>query len=126
MSTRRPKPKPSTQVASEFVRAHLGKHAFAPLTGTDWRAWYAFVYLLELYGVSRDPRSIHAMKSTLACAQASVMDIFIQTIPAMLDWCNVAELWPLIRPAGVADNLAAIDVAEDGHVYRSYRGAAHG
>lgn len=35
------------QTAMYFVRYHLGKHAFAPLTGSDWRAWRAFVHLLE-------------------------------------------------------------------------------
>lgn len=121
--TRRTKPKPSTTVAQDFVRAHLGRGAFAPLTGTDWRAWSAFVYLLELYGVSRDPRSVDAMRATLACAQASVMDIFIQTIPAILDWYNVAELWPQIAPERAARELAAIDVVgENGHVWRRYFG----
>lgn len=116
------KPKPMTTIARQFVVAHLGRNAFAPLTGTDTRAWNAFVYLLELWGVSRDPRSVDAMRATLACAQVSVMDIFIQTIPGVLDWCHVAELWPKICPANVADDLAAIDVGEDGHVWRSYPG----
>lgn len=121
---RSPKPKPSTTVASQFVRAHLGKSAFAPLTGTDWRAWNAFVYLLELWGVSRDPRSVDAMRSCLACAQTSVMDVFIQTIPAMLDWCNVRELWPMIAPVGAGEGLAAVDVSFDGTRITRYRGIA--
>ncbi|HEY1554769.1 MAG TPA: hypothetical protein VGF94_08045 [Kofleriaceae bacterium] len=102
-----------TTVAQQFVRAHLGRGAFAPLTGTDWRAWNAFVYLLELWGVSRDPRSVDAMRSCLACAQASVMGLFIQTIPAVLDWCNVAQLWPQIAPANADSDLAALDVSDD-------------
>lgn len=119
--TRTPKPKPATTVASQFVHAHLGKSAFAPLTGTDWRAWHAFVYLLELYRVSRDPRSVLAMKATLHCAQASVMDIFIQTIPAMLDWSDVRTLWPLIAHPHADTDLAALDVSSNGHI-TSYRG----
>lgn len=101
MSTRRTPPKPPPKIAQEFVRAHLGRHAFAPLTGTDWRAWNAFVYLLELWGVSRDPHALDAMRATLACAQTrheDVMQVFVQTIPAMLDWCHVAEIWPTIAP----------------------------
>lgn len=121
---RSPKPKASTKVASDFVRGHLGKGAFAPLTGTDWRAWNAFVYLLELWGVSRDPRSVDAMRATLACAQTSVMDVFIQTIPAMLDWCNVRELWPLIAPPGAGEGFAAIDVSFDGKRVTKYPGIA--
>lgn len=104
-SPRRTQPKPPPKIASEFIRAHLGRGAFAPLTGTDWRAWNAFVYLLELWGVSRDPRVLDAMRSTLACAQTwheDVMQIFVQTIPAMLDWSDVAVLWPKIAPPEIA------------------------
>lgn len=114
--------KPSTTIASQFVRGHLGKHAFGALTGTDWRAWNAFVYLLELWGVSRDPSSLAAMKATLACAQLSVMDVFVQTIPAMLDWCDVRVLWPQIAPARSDRDLAAIDLSDDGKHRRLYYG----
>lgn len=102
MATR---PKTSEKIASEFVRGHLGRGAFAPLTGTDWRAWKAFVYLVELWGVSRDPRALEAMRATVACAQTrheDVMKVFVQTIPAMLDWCDVAILWPKIAPPEIA------------------------
>lgn len=93
------------QIAKEFIHAHLGRGAFAPLTGTDWRAWNAFVYLVELWGVSRDPRALEAMRATVACAQTrheDVMQIFVQTIPAVLDWGDVRELWPAIAPPIIA------------------------
>lgn len=101
---RTPRPRTPEKIASEFIRAHLGRGAFAPLTGTDWRAWHAFVHLLQLWGVSRDPRAMDAMRATVACAQTrheDVMQIFVQTIPALLDWCHVAEMWPRICPAGL-------------------------
>ena len=94
MPYRAPKPRPADKIAAEFIRAHLGRGAFAPLTGTDWRAWHAFVHLVELWGVSRDPRCLEAMRSTVACAQTrhdDVMQVFVQTIPAMLDWCDAPE-----------------------------------
>jgi hypothetical protein len=93
------------QTALYFVRYHLGKHAFAPLTGTDWRAWRAFVHLLELYGVSRGRGAIEALRACYACtlrsygAQGDVAAVFLQTIPAMLDWSDTRTLWPLIAPA---------------------------
>lgn len=43
-----------TTVARQFVTAHLGRDAFAPFTGTDGRAWSAYVYLLELWGTQHD------------------------------------------------------------------------
>lgn len=121
-SPRRPPPKPMTTVAKQFVTAHLGRDAFAPFTGTDGRAWSAYVYLLELWGVSRDPRSVVAMRECIACAQPSTMDIFIQTIPAVLDWCHVRELWPRIKPAEASRHLAAVDCDDHGRVVRSYPG----
>ena len=96
---RAPKPRPADKIAADFIRAHLGRGAFAPLTGTDWRAWHAFVHLVELWGVSRDGRAIVAMAHCVACAQTwheDVMQVFVQTIPAMLDWCDVGVLWPQI------------------------------
>jgi len=102
---RKPRPRSADKIAAEFIRAHLGRDAFAPLTGTDWRAWHAFVHLVELWGVSRDPRALDAMRACLACAQVrheDVMQIFVQTIPAMLDWGDVAAIWPRIAPSEVA------------------------
>lgn len=91
------------KIAAEFIRAHLGRGAFAPLTGTDTRAWHAFVYLLELWGATRDPNVLDAMRATVRCAQTwhdDVMQLFVQTIPAVLDWCDVEKLWPTIAPPG--------------------------
>lgn len=104
-------PKPADKIAAEFVRAHLGRRAFAPFTGTDWRAWKAFVHLVELWGVSRDLRALDAMRATVACAQTrhmDVMQIFVQTIPAMLDWCDVSVIWPSITPNADLARLQAV------------------
>lgn len=107
------KPTPSTTIARQFIRAHLGRGAFAPLTGTDWRAWHAFVYLVELWGVSHDPRAIAAMAQCLSCAQTwheDVMQVFVQTIPAMLDWSDADVLWPQIAPSGLQRGFDAMSV----------------
>lgn len=93
------------KIAAAFIRGHLGRGAFAPLTGTDTRAWHAFVYLLELYGSTRSQRAIDALRQCYACTlrgygeQMDVAEVFRQTIPAILDWSDVPQLWPLIAPA---------------------------
>lgn len=102
MSVRNLKPRPPEKIASEFIRARLGKRCFAPMTGTDWKAWHAFVHLLTLWGYTLNPSAVDAMRATVACAQTrheDVMQIFVQTIPAVLDWGDVARLWPQICPA---------------------------
>lgn len=91
-----------------FVKAHLGKDCFAPFTGTDARAWSAFVYLVECYSVSRQTQSLDAMRWTVRCAQLKedVLRVFVQTIPAVMDWGDVATLWPTIVRGGPSDQLA--------------------
>jgi hypothetical protein len=99
--------------ARQFVRAHLGRDAFAPFTGTDHRAWPAFVYLLTLYGSTRSQAAVAALRETYACTlrgygeQPDIAEVFRQTIPAMLDWSDVRVLWPQIAPAS---NLPAAAV----------------
>lgn len=100
------------KIAAAFIRGHLGRGAFAPLTGTDTRAWHAFVYLLELYGSTRSQLALDALRQCYACTlrgygeQVNVAEVFRQTIPAMLDWSDVAKLWPLIAPASTLIPMA--------------------
>ena len=93
------------QSVAVFVRWHLGRGAFAPLTGTDTKAWNAFVYLLELYGSSRSERALEALRACYACTlrgygeQTDVAEVFRQSIASVLDWSDVPKLWPAIAPA---------------------------
>lgn len=94
-----PTEKPLYKEVALFCKAHLGKGCFAPFTETDYRAWYAFVYLCQLYGATgSDQRVIDAMRSTLLVAQNSdaIRRVFRQTIPGALDWGHVREIWPQI------------------------------
>lgn len=94
--------KPTYKVAMEFCRAHLGKRCFAPFTGQDWSARMAFVYLVEMWGRG-DHRGRQAAKVamsalvTTGCQQSkAVLQVFVQTIPAINDWCHVREIWPCL------------------------------
>jgi hypothetical protein len=125
---RSPKPPEDNTVAAEFVTSHLGKGAFAPLTGTDWRAWKAFVHLLDLFGVSRDQRAVDAMRACYACTlrggvreQVDVAEVFRQTIPAVLDWSDVRGLWPQIAPNSALEPRA-ININVAGYATRAVRG----
>jgi hypothetical protein len=93
--------KPMYKVAMEFNRSWLGKHCFAPFTGQDWSAWMAFVYGVELWGRSDFDgrrRAIDLMEAALAAAQNTpeIHKLFVQAIPAVLDWCHVEQIWPHI------------------------------
>jgi hypothetical protein len=87
--------------AQKFCRYHIGKDCFAPFTGQDSPAWTAFVYLLECYSHGGGDEAITAMRATIRCAQLrwSVLSVFVQAIPAVMDWGDVARLWPrLVEP----------------------------
>lgn len=120
--------KPLDKRMAQFVEAHLGRGIFAPFTGTDYRAWRAWCHLLELYGVAADPMAVEAMRATLVCAQRKrcIWEVFVQTIPGVLDWNYVTDLWPRvvaaippnsiprdIDPAAV-QFMYAVDRADDG------------
>lgn len=104
----------------EFVRAHAqDKWAFAPFTGTDSRAWNSFVYALELYSVSRDPRAIVALRALYATAQqgSHIAAVFRLAIAGVLDWGDVDPLWARIVAADVEPppELAAAEPDPDLH-----------
>lgn len=94
--------KPAYKTAQDFCRAYLGSDCFAPFTGQDTSGWRAFVYLVEMFGrsdYSGRPAAIDAMRSVLSGIQnkEDIHQVFCQTIPAILDWSHVAEIWPNLK-----------------------------
>ena len=120
------KEKPTDKVAQEFCRAYLGRDCFAPFTGQDASGWHAFAYLVEMWGrgdYAGREAAIVAMRAVLSGVQQKecIHQVFVQTIPALLDWCHVAEIWPqLLQGApgsvyrGTSWNLTAVkEVTEE-------------
>lgn len=108
--------KPLDREMEPWIRHHLGdKHCFAPFTGTDWPAWRAFCYLLRCYGTCGADSVIEAMRATVATAQKTlaVRQIFCQTIPGVLDWGYVRQIWPRLVD-GDDQMIWAIERAFDG------------
>ena len=94
------KPTPLLEEVATFVRVHLGRDAFAPFTGTDAKAWHVFVHAVAL--LNHDQRSaLTAMRAAVMAAQhwhVGVMQVFVQSIPAVLDWSDGARYWPQVYP----------------------------
>jgi len=90
--------KPLHQEIAKFVEFHLGKGCFAPMTGQDFPAWRAFVYLIECHAHGGGSRTIQALRATVRCAQQNerVLRCFVQAIPGVMDWGDVRRLWPQI------------------------------
>jgi len=116
-----PKDKPATDVAKTFCRAYLGRDCFAPFTGQDASGWRAFVYLIEMWGrsdhVGQDS-AILAMRSVLLGVQNKecVLQVFVQSISAILDWGHVDQIWPqLLTQARVGWDLTAVRQVTEEH-----------
>lgn len=90
--------KPPCKSAREFIAFHLGREAFAPLTGQDSRALSAFIHLLELYAVVGDGHAIEAMRAVLPAMQEKCWFIAAYAIPGVLDWGDTERLWRQIAP----------------------------
>ena len=105
------KTKPLCQDVVHFVRHHLGKDCFAPLTGGDWPAWHAFVHLVQAYAHGGGQNAIAAMRCTVKCAQptTAVLRCFVQAIPAVMDWSDVARLWPLVGDLWIREDNTTYD-----------------
>ena len=127
------KEKPASKAAQEFCRAYLGRDCFAPFTGQDYSGWHAFVYLVEMWGrgdsAGREA-AIVAMRAVLSGVQNKecIHQVFCQTIPALLDWCHVAQIWPQLlvtaneaRAVGSNWNLTAIREVTAEHRQREER-----
>jgi hypothetical protein len=103
VNARRHNPPNPLATARRFLRHYHGRDCFAPFTGQDFAAWSAFVYACELYGRT-DNRAmcIAAMEALVNSAQPKCAELFLWTIPAILDWSHADEVWPLIA-GDVAD-----------------------
>lgn len=111
----------------KFCKYHRGKDCFAPFTGQDWPAWKAFVYLLECYSHGGGKKALDAMLVAVSCAQHTdaVLRVFVQAIPGVMDWGDVARIWPHVaecirtETGRDARELYAIERTE------VYRGESH-
>jgi hypothetical protein len=103
--------KPLHHEVATFVMHHLGKGCFAPHTGVDWPAWRSFVYLVECYAHGGGDYAIIAMRGAVRCAQphADVLRTFAQAIPAVMDWGDVARLWPRVAEGILVRNMHQLD-----------------
>lgn len=100
MANTRIRPRILHKDAITFCKGHLGKDCFAPFTGADWSGWIAFVYLVECYARGGDRDAVlGAMHRILKAVQNRewVHQLFVQAIPAVMDWSHAAEIWPLVK-----------------------------
>lgn len=97
MSARQP---PYCLSAQRWVRERLNnKSALAPLTGQDFRAFTAFVHLVDLYSAGDDEGRRHAVRAMQHCVSAmqpSTRHLVKVAIPHVMDWSDEERLWSQI------------------------------
>lgn len=87
---------PFCKTAPKWIEGHLGKGCFAPMTCQDYRAFSAFVHLLELYSFADEDGqqcALIAMSSTIMAMQPKCRSIAKKAIPHVLDWDDEDRLW---------------------------------
>ena len=88
--------KPKCQSVLPWLRANLGPHALAPLTGQDARALSVAVQAIALYAAcdySAEVRSLQAFACAVNCMQESTRHLAYHSIAHILDWSDRARLW---------------------------------
>lgn len=95
------KQKTVVRTTQEFLRYHAGRHCCAVFTGYSWRAFCAYLYLLEAYSTAdctAQPHLLSAMRCVLATLQETELPLAHLAIAALFDWGDQDRLWSQIAP----------------------------
>jgi hypothetical protein len=110
------KAKPHCETVMPWLKANLGKHCLAPLTGTDFRALQAAVQIIELSAYDDSPEVIEAFAKIVRRMQPKCQGLAYYAIAYVLDWGDRSRIW---RQAGLPERKAApaeITKAEESEV----------
>jgi len=87
-----------------WLKANLGTKSLAPLTGTDRRALFAFIQIVDLYAHDHDCSVIPAMKAVVGRMQQTTWHLAYHSIAHIMDWPDREFIWcqkmELPKPAG--------------------------
>jgi hypothetical protein len=85
--------KPYCQTLRTWLKANLGPHCLAPLTGTDARLLDAAVHLVDAYSVNLTNPVAHAFGDTVRLMQPHCRELAYHAIAHVMDWSHRAHLW---------------------------------
>ena len=98
---RRTKIKPCCETSVTWTSGRLkDRSAFAPMTGQDYRAFYAFVHLVDLWLCSDGEGRRHAalaMGHALSAMQTKCRILAKLSIPNIGDWAHEEQIWASIQ-----------------------------
>lgn len=86
------------QTINAWLKANLGKHACAPLTGTDARALWAAVQIVELWSCCYSKDLFPAFGAVVRKMQPSTQELAYHAVAHVVNWEDRAMFW---REAGL-------------------------
>jgi len=89
------KRKPVCQTVRPWLKANLGNHCLAPLTGTDAAALDAAVHLVELFSLNPNRATAIAFGATVLQMQEATRELAYHAIAHVMDWRDRSRLWEL-------------------------------
>jgi hypothetical protein len=91
--SKRMKNTPACETVFPWLRANLGKHCLAPLTGTDRKALEAAVQIISLYAYAEAPSVIEAFGIVVRRMQPSTQELAYHAIAHVTDWSYRSRIW---------------------------------
>lgn len=90
-----PREKLACERLPSWLTANLGRGHLGALTGTDTRALYAAVQIVELFSYDRSPRVAQAFGLTVSRMQEKTRYLAFHAIAMVMEWDTRFELWTL-------------------------------
>lgn len=94
------KSKPVCAEIIPWLSSNLGARSLAGLTGTDTKALYAAVHIIELYSYDGDPSVVEAFAKVVLRMQPSSWSFAYHSVAMIMNWSDRARLW---AEAGLPD-----------------------
>lgn len=88
-----PRIKPHCEGLYKWLKLNLGRHALAPLTGTDMKALDAAVHIVHLYAYTGDREVLDAFRIVVERMQPSTRELAFHAIAYLRDWPDRPIMW---------------------------------
>jgi hypothetical protein len=77
----------------DWLASNLGPECLGGLTGTDTRALFAAVQIIELFAYDRYPSNLAAFGSVVRLMQTKNLYLAYHAIAKVMDWSDRQKIW---------------------------------
>jgi hypothetical protein len=103
------KSKPPCETVLPWLKANLGPHCLAPLTGTDAKALAAAVQIIHLWNHCGEHCLIVAFEQVVICMQPKTRELAYHAIAHVADWHTRAEVWRQTALGAIEAHVCAFE-----------------